>query len=185
LKPHIFLLRFLAILLAVSILPLPASPPVALAASPCKASYVVRTGDTLGVLAQKFNVRIDALTKANKLYAPYYTIYVNQSLCIPRDAPAFSGAPTYATALAADFKARLQKGNLVITTSSFPKSSAYYVKAGKDARSAAKVGMFNTKSGGTLQINLVLPAKLQNSSSLLICLKNNVTDANVCRTAKS
>ena len=189
-KPEKILIGILAVGIALTglarPLPLPAALTLrtALAASTCQASLVVRPWDTLGAIAQKYNVRIDALTQANKLYAPYYTIYVNQSLCIPRQAPAYTGTPTYATALAADFTARLQKGNLVITTSSFPKSSAYYVKAGKDAHSAAKVGMFNTKAGGTLQISLVLPARLQNSSSLYICLKNNVTDANICRTAK-
>lgn len=179
-----FLIRLLACVLAVSLFPLPAGRQAALAASPCQASHVVRKGDSLGAIAQQYDVRIDELTKANRLYSPYYTIYVGQSLCIPREAPGFSGAPKYAAALAADFSARLSQDKLVITTSNFPKSSAYYIKAGSSPQSAAKIGMFNTKSGGLLQVTVVLPAKLQKASQLVVCLKNNVTDANLCRTAR-
>jgi hypothetical protein len=44
--------------------------------------------------------------------------------------------------------------------------------------------MFNTASGGSLSFNFALPEKLSKAAQVSVCLKNNSTDANVCRIAK-
>ena len=161
-----------------------AQPTMPAQAAACQASVNVRPGDTLGKIAEKFNVRPGDLNTANRLYAPYYTIYVGQKLCIPAGANAFSGAPAYANALAADFSARLNNGYLEIKTSNFPKNSSYYVKASSDRVKNEKVGQLNTGSGGTRILKLALPADLVKAGKLTVCLKNNMTDANVCRVTK-
>ncbi len=47
-----------------------------------------------------------------------------------------------------------------------------------------KVGQLNTGSGGTRILKLALPADLVKAGKLTVCLKNNMTDANVCRVTK-
>jgi LysM repeat protein len=153
-------------------------------ASACRASVTVRPGDTLGKYAEKYNVRITDLTAANRLYAPYYTIYVGRKLCIPGEASPLAGVPTYATAPAADFSARLNGNFVEIKTSNFPKYSSYYVKATSGSVKDQKIGLLNTGSGGTKVLKLALPDKLSKAAQVTVCLKNNVTDANVCRLAK-
>jgi LysM repeat protein len=162
-----------------------AASPVDLAqAGSCRATTTVRSGDTLGTIAKEFNVRIDNLTAANRLYAPYYTIYVGQKLCIPADANNLAGVPSYATAQAADFTARVSDATVEIKTSNFPKYSGYYIKISSGSVKNQKIGLLNTGSGGARVIKLALPAQLSRAARLTVCLKNNVTDANVCRIAK-
>lgn len=175
-------LILLAILFALVFSSLPASPALAGA---CRASHTVRSGETLKSIATRYDVSIDELTKANRLYAPHYTIYVLQTLCIPSGAKPFTSAPSYANSPAADFTARIQNNSLVISTTNFPKTSGYYVKAGPvGTRPSTKIGLFNTAKGGSLRFNFALPDKLSKPDAVTVCLKNNVTDANICRTAK-
>jgi LysM repeat protein len=153
-------------------------------AGDCQKTINVRSGDTLGSIATKYDVAIEDLTKANNLHSPYYTIYVAQKLCIPAGAKPLGGIPKFANALAADFTARISGKSVTIKTANFPKSSTYYVKVGPAGKTAAeKIGQINTGSGGTLSPTYTLPAKLQTAAKVSICLKNAVTDANVCRTA--
>ncbi len=160
-------------------------PRIEAQASNCQASYMVHAGDTLGAIADKYNASIDDLTKANRLYAPYYTIYVNQKLCIPSGAKPLSNIPKFANALAADYTARINGKTLAIQTKNFPKGSGYYVKVGPAGSvPSQKIGMFNTASGGSLSFNFALPEKLSKAAQVSVCLKNNSTDANVCRLAK-
>jgi LysM repeat protein len=153
-------------------------------ANACRASAVVRSGDTLAEIAMKYNVRITDLTAANNLYGPYFTIYVGQKLCIPADAGPLGGVPNYANALAADFSTRLNGNTVEIKTSNFPKYSSYYVKASSGSAKDIKIGLLNTAAGGTKILKLVLPDQLAKAAQMTICLKNAVTDANVCRVAR-
>lgn len=175
----LFSIVVLAVILAA------ARPGTRALANECKSFYVVHAGDTLGAIAAKYDASIDDLTKTNRLYGPYHTIYVNQKLCIPANAKPLAGIPKFANALAADYKARINGNSLAIQTSNFPKGSGYYVKVGPAGSAAGqKIGMFNTASGGSLSFNYALPEKLAKAAQVTVCLKNNTTDANVCRIAK-
>jgi LysM repeat protein len=174
----------LALVLAAGVLAAFVPNQAVLASSSCQKTVSVRSGDTLGTIAEKYDVAIDDLTKANSLHSPYYTIYVGQKLCIPSDAKHLAGIPKFATALAADFSARLSGKSVNLKTANFPKNSTYYVKVGSGSNSASeKIGQINTGAGGTLSPTFALPTKLQNAAKVSVCLKNAVTDANVCRTA--
>ncbi len=180
-KTAITALLLAIVLLAMSAVFLPAQTTLA---ADCKAMYTVAPGDTLLKVGQKYNASIADLTKANKLYNPYYTIYVRQSLCIPADADPLGSVPKYANSLAADYKARLSDKTLTINTTNFPKNSAYYIKVGGSGSAAnTKIGQLNTKSGGSINASFALPDKYQKASQVSVCLKNNATDANVCRAA--
>lgn len=49
---------------------------------PLKQTYTVQAGDTLWAIAQKFNIRVEEITKANNLKDPE-KIQVGQTLIIP------------------------------------------------------------------------------------------------------
>jgi LysM domain len=157
----------------------------ALAATTCQAIVTVRPGNTLAGFADKYDVRFEDLAKANHLYQPYYTIYVNQNLCIPKTSKPYTSNPKTATAPAADYTAHISGKDLVINTTYFPKQSAYYVKVGSaGSKAKQKIGQLNTKTGGSLEGVYALPDKMKNATEVSVCVKNNVSDANVCRVAK-
>ena len=156
-----------------------------LAATDCKAVVNVRPGNTLAGFAQKYDVRFEDLAKANGLYKPYYTIYVYQDLCIPKTSKPYTSSPNTANTAAADYQASLSGNNLVITTSNFPKQNSYYIKVGSAGNKAKqKIDQLNTKTGGSLKGIYLLPDKMKTAATISVCLKNNVSDANVCRVAK-
>jgi LysM repeat protein len=160
-------------------------PTQAALASSCKKNIKVQYGDSLGSIATKYDVDIGDLVRANSLYAPTYTIYVGQNLCIPADADPLGGIPKYANSLAADYTARIADKDLTIRTANFPQNSTFYVKVGPAGGPATeKIGQINTGSGGTLAPKFTLPDNLKKAAKVMVCLKNAMTDVNVCRTAK-
>jgi lysozyme len=63
----------------------PAAPaPAATAASRASQTYAVQSGDTLGAIAKKFNVSVDALASANGIQNPN-SIQVGQVLQVPQN----------------------------------------------------------------------------------------------------
>lgn len=158
----------------------PASPVQARA---CKTRHTIQAGDSLASLAKQYKVKVEDIVSINKIYSPY-TIYVWQLLCIPANSPAPASIPSYANRLAADFSARLRGNALQITTSNFPSSSTYYVKVSPSAPGRQRIGLLKTGTGGIVRPSFTLPDKLVKAETLSVCLKNVVTDANVCRTAK-
>lgn len=156
-------------------------PAQAAFARACKARHSVLPGDSLGTLARQYKVKVEDLVSANKLYQPY-TIYVYQILCIPANSSGPTSIPSYANSLAADFTPRLRGNSLEISTRNFPSSATYYVKVGLNTPGKQRIALLKTGSG-LLQANFSLPDNLVQAKSLSVCLKNVVTDANVCRTA--
>lgn len=64
-------------------------------------TYVIQAGDTLGAIAARFGVSIDAIAAANGITDPD-SIQVNQELTIPPATPATTVAATTDTSTAAD-----------------------------------------------------------------------------------
>lgn len=58
----------------------------------CPATYTVRYGDTLDVLAQRCNVSLEALKQANN-YTKLTILYAGDTLVIPADAPPYGQFP--------------------------------------------------------------------------------------------
>jgi hypothetical protein len=151
----------------------------------CLARYTVKSGDTLGKVADKYQVKVVDLVASSKLQNPY-TIYVGQTLCIPSGSKPESTHPDYANALAADFKANLTSDKVNIRTSNFPKSSAYYVKVapvGSSMSKYVKIGQLKTKSGGVISAGFLLTKEMKKLNQMSVCLKNVITDAQICRIA--
>jgi len=181
LKISIFLILILS-LLAVS---LPAGVSAADNKPSCSTRYTVKSGDSLGSIADKYNVKVVDIDKANNLHSPY-TIYVWQSLCIPANSKPESSHPDYAKYLAANFTANLTSEKVNIRTSNFPKGSTYYVKVapvGTAMSKYVKIGQLKTKSGGVISAGFLLTKEMKKYNQLSVCLKNVTTDAQICRVA--
>lgn len=171
---------FLALAFLAAVLP---TPSLAASASKavCASYYTVRSGDSLYRIADVHNVSWRKIAEANNIIAPY-TIYVGQSLCIPRDKVGdVSGAPR---AKAASFSV-LRNGNyLVIRAYDFPTKSSYYVKvddARVDGLKWYKLGMLRTRNASNVETSFELPRDLGKAYYFNVCLKNSVTDKVTCK----
>jgi LysM repeat protein len=174
---------FLVLMLMIALLSA-AWPPGSALAAQCAATYTVKPNDSLSAVAIKYDVKVESLVLANKLYAPNFTIYVAQKLCIPTDAPPLASIPGYANKLAADFKAAVKNNNLILTTTHFPLNNGFYVKVGPAGSAPAqRIGLIKTINSSNGNYLLTLPETLKKTKRIAVCLKNYSTDANVCRIA--
>ena len=129
---------------------------------------------------------VQNLVKVNNLVDPY-TIFVDQYLCIPRKAPAYSlTIPKYANNLAANFTVTRKSNVLTISTSNFPKKSAYYVKIADSTtpKKFTKVGILQIDKKQNVMVKFILSNKLRKTQNMQVCLKNSITDENICRPVK-
>jgi len=171
---------FLALALLAAALPAPALAASASQAR-CASYYTVRSGDSLFRIADLHNVSWRKIAEANNIIAPY-TIYVGQSLCIPKDKVGdVSGAPK---AKAASFTVLRSGNTLVIRAYDFPTKSSYYVKvddARVDGLKWYKLGMLRTRNVSNVETSFVLPRDLSKAFYFNVCLKNSVTDKVSCK----
>jgi len=176
----IAILMLLAQLLAV----LPA-PVLAATSTTCKAWHIVTKDDTLNNIAKFYNIYLTSLLKANSLVNPY-TLYVQQKLCIPSKAAVFDAkakVPTYATRLASDFSVSRKNDQLTISTKNFPKNNTFYVKVYDLSKPGTftKIGLFKSGDKTNESRKFTLTNKLRKINTMQVCLKNSLTDANICR----
>lgn len=185
--------KALGLLLAMALI-LASVPQPAMAASiteatdaACKETYTVKSGDYLLKIADAYDVDWRDLAEANELKAPY-VVFVGMKLCIPAKSGSGSGSgssggSTSGSSGKASFSAVKSQDSLVITTSSFPTKSTYYVKV-DDARNKRlewhKIGTLRTGNETAVKQTLKLPEELRNSNSFLVCLKNVYSDAQIC-----
>lgn len=153
-----------------------------LAAGGCKQSVRVNIDDSLNAITQRHNVELGEFVKANRIYkdAPgsqRRTIFVGQVFCLDGLSAWNGKAPTWASWPAADFRGYLVGKELVIRGWNFNYPTGYYVKVSSLPKMLLKVKY------RLFQKTFVLGKGFEKTSSLVFCLKNNVTDSYVCRTA--
>jgi LysM repeat protein len=166
-------------ILSAAVFALPAKS--ALAAATCQTYYTVKAGDTLAAISIKYNVLVDDMVKANKLFDPYMTIYVRQSLCIPVKPRPFTSATSTANRVAADYTTKLKGGLIYLYLRNFPNYSSFNVKVGPPP--GEKLSQLNTRNNTNINVSYKLPDKLLKAKQVIVCLKNMMTDFNICRTA--
>lgn len=183
--------KAVGLLLAMTLI-LASAPQPAVAASiteatdaACKETYTVKSGDYLLKIADAHDVDWRDLAEANDLEAPY-VVFVGMKLCIPAKSGSGSGSSggtTTGSSGKASFTAVKSQNSLVITTSSFPTKSSYYVKV-DDARDKRlewhKIGTLRTGNETAVKESFRLPEELRSSNSFLVCLKNVYSDAQIC-----
>lgn len=173
----------LVLALVASIFPTPAQAAKVVVA--CKAYHRVRATDTLAKIAQQYKVNVLSIVSSNK-FAPPYTIYVGQSLCIPALNTKDSKIPKYANRLAADFFAYVKGDKLYIQATNFPQNTTYYVRVRGDRKPGVvenKIALLNTGSRSNFTDTFKLPNIYISSKQFTVCLKNVYTSALVCRRA--
>lgn len=155
-------------------------PQGALAASNnCRAKHTVRSFDTLKSIAARYNAGVADIVTVNHIAKPY-VIYVGQNLCIPQGSVP-GNVPTYATLPAANFYPTVSARELHIRTENFPTNSTFYVKVSGARTGENKIGLLKIKNTGTVTRSFELPVGFRNSSRINVCLKNAMTDVNICR----
>jgi spore germination protein YaaH len=190
--------KLITVLLLLSLLfsELPAGIMVTFAASnaTCSQKYTVQSGDTLIKIAAQYKVNWLDIAEINNLKAPY-TIYIGQYLCIPSNG-ATSGVKNTSSSATSTNKgkapyftaSRIERNKLVIETNNFPKNSFYYVKvrsgSGPLSEQWTKVNMLRTRKESSATYMFNLPNQFREHSTLVICLKNVVTDAVFCKSAR-
>ncbi len=178
--------RLTSVLLVLAVLTVtliqPSETNLAFAAT-CVKYHVVQAGDTLSTLAQTYGVKIEDLASANNLTSPY-VIYIGQSICIPATTTVTTGT-TGTTTTATSKKPTLLILNfsrkVYVQVTNFPKNTTYYVRAG-NREDWVRIGRLRTNKDGNASDIFRIPAAVDKTSNLSICLKNVITEVVVCHT---
>ena len=179
-----WLARIFAILLVASLLAA-LVPSAGLAASTdCSQRFEVRRGSTLAGIAKAFGYTAAQIVDKNDLKKPY-TIYVGQSLCIPKKSEKVPKVDSkYANAPAAWFvSGRTSNGQLIVITYNYPKTTVK-IKGYNSASSSHTIYNIGTldisASGNNHAFRYKLPSALANASGLIICLKDQTSNNLQC-----
>ena len=152
-----------------------ALPQPALAAK-CSAYYTVKAGDTTSMIAHTYGLVWAKIAKANNIKSPY-KLKVGQTLCIPAQGGTTVAQPGTMTAGAT--------GNgLRVTIQDFDRRGIWVVKV-NDTKTPFgtnyKVGQMvvpgKTRATGFFN----LPQALRKTPFLTVCVKNSVTNQNICQ----
>jgi LysM repeat protein len=149
----------------------------------CSKMYTVVSGDTLSKIALQFNVTVQALADANNLKEPY-VITVGQVLCIPGTTTT-GGGTTGSTSKAPDFTVTRDGNRITVKLVNFTPKRPYRLTIGPDSRTSSpnwiRLGLLRTNKAGVGQRTFQLPRDFRERPSYRMCLKDQVTDAVMCK----
>lgn len=150
------------------------SQPVQAASDPyCSEYYKVKSGDNLRKIAEKFGVTLNRLAIANDVKKTYKPA-VGEELCIPSLAAFNSSTSWFAT---------YDGKKITLTGSSFKKNYPMILRARIDDSHrlvTIKKGITSDKNG-KLSESFKVPKDLVDKTSLIVCLKDGVTDGLTCK----
>jgi LysM repeat protein len=139
------------------------------AAATCKATYVVKAGDTLRKIGEVYGVTWQELATANAIPNPNL-IYIGQVLCIPGTAPAPSvQVPTFTIVSV------VPNQSVTIRTSNFPANQTFNVTMGPigtQGINGTSAGSTNSGSGGSFTATYNIPSGLRGSFQISIRLQS-------------
>jgi LysM repeat protein len=179
----------LALSLLASVMPLPVSAaPLAFDEDDCWWTYEVKRGDNLRTISNKFGINVGSIVHDTELDPPY-TIYVGQTLCIPKKN--LNDAPNVTTrqrnAFAVYFTAGRDGNDILIYTYNYPNTSVLVKgeNAGNSSWKLVDIGRINIASAGNRKTwRFRLPTELR-VRKLLICLKDKRGGHLQCVTPRS
>lgn len=170
LQISVSLLLILAVFTAM--LPQPARAAASEPNSTCAKTHTVKEGETLRRIARDHNVILNRLAKANNLTRPY-NLTVGQVLCIPAD-PTVTGA--------GKFSVTFSNGKVRLEGTGFKKTYPFVVRVREnDTSKWFKLGTTQSDKNGKLSVSFNAPKELLNKASIIVCLKDGVTDGLVCK----
>jgi LysM repeat protein len=153
----------------------------------CAEKYYVVAGDTLNKVANLYGIDWQAIIDANNLSEPY-NLLIGQRLCIPKATSSNqvkSNKDKAGSVKPVSFYWKRTSSDLTVTTSSFPKSNSFFVKADDFSTAGIqwyKLGVLRIKKDGSVSATFSLPKDLRKAPQLTICLKNIYTDVIACKT---
>ncbi len=180
-----------------------ALPQAAFASSPaeenaCSKNHTVAAGDTLSSISVKYDVSIPEIAAANNLKEPY-TLQLGQSLCIPSAAAASTTATPTATGSTTTSSSgssstssskdpalslSVDKNLLTVKGTNFPTKSNFYVKISPSSYrelSWTKIGLMKSGKESSVTATYKLPKAFTKLPTILVCVKNAMTDATLCK----
>lgn len=166
----------LSVVLILSLLAVALPQPVQAATDASCAKYVtVKEGQTLRRIAKLNDVRLWQLARANDIDDPYAPVEVGTKLCIPGEVT-FS-AKAYWTAT---FNT---KGEVKIIGQGFKKEATYFLKVREtaDSKQIKLARLKTTKNGEFGSTKYLVPKDLRDNPYIFVCLKDGVSDANLCK----
>jgi LysM repeat protein len=148
-------------------------------AADCKVKHTVLAGETLGYLANLYQVKWEDIAKENKLQPPY-VITVGQVLCIPG---ATTGGSTGTAKAKGDPKLEVtvQTNWVHVAVTSFTPKTPYYVRIYVRNKSISyRIGNFTTDKAGNFADWFRIPPYMPRTMEMEVCVKNTWTDAVSC-----
>lgn len=161
-----------------------ALPQAAHAASKCVAYYTVKEGDTTPSIAHTFGMKWGDIALANNLTYPW-KLKPGQRLCIPSEDNVKTLKDKQEKPSKGSINAYNRGNFIVVSASSYPKKSAFYVKVRDITQSAGKwykLGSFKAPKKSTVTKLFALPKDLRSSIWLQICTKEATTNKSNCQT---
>ncbi len=155
-------------------------PQNAYAAAKCVAYYTVKKGDTTPYIAHTFGMKWGDIALANKMEYPW-KLKPGQRLCIPSEGNVkiLKEKPTKGSITA------FNRGNfIIVSASSFPKKSAFYVRVRDVTQSAGKwykVGSIKVPRKSKVTKYFTLPKELRSSIWMDICTKEATSNKSTCQ----
>jgi len=173
-KAKVFFTILLAAVLVLPVFLAAFSMPVQAATDPrCGEIYKAKSGDTLGKIAKKFDLTLYRLARTNDVPKNYRPA-VGEEICIP-SLVAFSSSTSWS--------ATYNGTKITLTGSSFKKNYPMVLRARQDDshRLITVARGIRSDKNGKLSTSFKVPKELTNKSSLIICLKDGVTDGLTCK----
>ena len=164
----------------------PISP--ALAAE-CAVNHVVVSGETISSIAFQYDVDWQEVATANNLTDPY-TIFVNQTLCIPASATtstsSSSSSSSTSSGSSTGFDLTRDSTRVYVSTTGFKKKSSYFVKIRNGGTTDIEWYKLDdillTQGSGSVEASFRLPVEYRHVKVLVVCFKNMVNDSLICNT---
>ena len=169
-----FVSLLLAAVLVVPVFLAAFSQPAQAAIDPyCSEYYKVKSGDKLREIAEKFGVTLNRLAIANDVKKTYKPS-VGEEICIPSLAAFSSSTSWYAT---------YDGKKITLTGSSFKKNYPMILRARIDDshRLVTIAKGITSDKNGKLSESFKVPKDLVDKASLIVCLKDGVTDGLTCK----
>ncbi len=178
--------RILSLLIVVAFFAVALPLAGAAQAQSCARNYTVESGDTLSSIALEFNTTVAELARLNNLVEPY-TIFVNQSLCIPGTAAtstptSSSSSGSKNTSGATNFSVIDNGKKVTLVVEDSPVRNAYFVRISERGFGTLwyKVGFLKTNKEGEALRTFRVPDELIDTD-ITVCLKDMHTNDVFCR----
>lgn len=173
-KAKVFFSLLMAAVLVVPVLLGVFSTPVQAAIDPrCSEIYTAKSGDTLSKIAKEFGITLNRLARTNDV-SKNYKLSKGEQICIPSLVAFASSTSWYAT---------YDGKKITLSGSGFKKNYPMILRARQDdgKRLITVARGITSDKNGKLTESFKAPKDLLDKTSIIVCLKDGVTDGLTCK----